>query len=375
MCVGARATPAQTLPRSVEGSVDLGSAFLRQPDLPGSSVLTLASQLRYAGLRGALLSNGIIARTPENRFTGQGIVSGSLYAPPLQRLRWEVGGSASVFGLSGASPTTSLQGLARQHLTLESGGLFAGAGVSGTLRDGSWRPAFGAHAGGFYRFDPIGRDQLSASLAFIDADAARVGEASLRYADAFAFWEHVHSHFELLGGGGVRLGQRGVAQATPWASATAVWWVTPRVGFVASAGRALDDVVRGVPTVRYTSVALRIGFSERRSAAVPSRPHGPPEDDGAPRLVVSRGDDELRVIQVHAPADSLVEIMADFTDWEPVTLARDPKVRASWTLVCAISPGTHRVAIRIDGGEWIVPPNLPRVADDFGGAMGLLTVP
>jgi hypothetical protein len=46
-----------------------------------------------------------------------------------------------------------------------------------------------------------------------------------------------------------------------------------------------------------------------------------------------------------------------------------------WRVERVIAPGPHRVAIRVDGGPWRVPPNLPRVADDFGGEVGIVIVP
>jgi hypothetical protein len=37
--------------------------------------------------------------------------------------------------------------------------------------------------------------------------------------------------------------------------------------------------------------------------------------------------------------------------------------------------GTHRVLVRIDGGEWRPAANTPAVDDDLGGRVGLLVVP
>jgi len=34
----------------------------------------------------------------------------------------------------------------------------------------------------------------------------------------------------------------------------------------------------------------------------------------------------------------------------------------------------YRVNLRVDGGPWIVPPGLPSVVDEFGGAVGILTI-
>jgi hypothetical protein len=65
--------------------------------------------------------------------------------------------------------------------------------------------------------------------------------------------------------------------------------------------------------------------------------------------------------------------MADFTDWEPVPM--DRATTGEWRVERLIARGTHRVAIRVDGGTWIVPPNLPSVADEFGGEVGIVIVP
>jgi hypothetical protein len=43
--------------------------------------------------------------------------------------------------------------------------------------------------------------------------------------------------------------------------------------------------------------------------------------------------------------------------------------------VLGLSRGTYRFNIRIDGGNWIVPAGVSRLADEFGGDVGLLRVP
>src|SRR5690242_14139556 len=91
------AARAQGLPRSFDGSVDVGGARLSQTGVPESSVLTLASQLHYSGIRSAFSLSGIAASANDG-WTAQGLVSGSLYAPPLQPRRWELTATASAFG-------------------------------------------------------------------------------------------------------------------------------------------------------------------------------------------------------------------------------------------------------------------------------------
>jgi hypothetical protein len=46
----------------------------------------------------------------------------------------------------------------------------------------------------------------------------------------------------------------------------------------------------------------------------------------------------------------------------------------AWSMPLVTSPGTHQVNVRVDGGPWQVPPGLTSMADEFGGAVGLLVV-
>lgn len=362
--------------------MDLGTALLRQPDLPGSGVLTLASQLRYSGLRGSLDVSGIAARTAEDLFTGQAIVSGSIYAPQSHQWRWELAASATAFGVSAAPATLGWQLLAREHLALGPGGLFAGGGAGQTQRDSERLPFVVGQVGGFRRLDPLGADELSAAVGVTSARTRHLieGQAiegenpfTTTYGDLHAYWSHRRGRAELLAGAGVRAGINRREPWTTWGAGTATIWMTPRMGVGVSAGRALADVVRGVPTVRYVSVALRFAFHDRAGIGRSRPPLSPNGQIG--RIDVRRADDGLRIVTVYAPDASTVEIMADFTEWEPVALTRDTTARGAWTLVRPLVAGTHRVTLRIDGAAWIVPPNLPQVADEFGGAVGLLTVP
>jgi len=369
----ARPCRGQTLPAATAGSVDLGAAFLRQPGLAATNVLTAASQLAYTAATYSLASNGVLAVTPQDRYTGQGVLTGSLYAPAPQRFRWELTGVTSAFGLSGAAPSFAWQAMAREHASWSSGGIFVGAGGGQVAQRGFAGSIATAQAGGFLRLDPLGREELSAAVAYSDAGqpAATRGVRS-RYTDVVAYWAHRGDWLELSLGIGAR-SQRRDTLVESWASGTAALWLSQRAALVASAGRALADETRGVPSVRYLSVALRFGWRPARAAGALLVRRPPADDDGG-HIDIRGGADSLSVVTVReASAVTSVEIMGDFTDWEPVAMASMPN--GEWRIERVIAPGPHRVAIRVDGGPWRVPPNLPRVADDFGGEVGIVIVP
>ena len=352
--------------------MDLGAAFLRQPGLAGTSVLTAAGQLAYTTATYALATNGVLAVTPQERYTGQGVLTASRYAPPAHRLRWEVTGMTSAFGLSGAAPSFAWHAMAREHASWSLGGVFAGVGAGQIAQHGVAGTIETAQAGGFLRIDPLGQDELSTALAYTDAGRPIAGAARTRYTDVVGYWSHRGDWIELSLGAGVRSSRPGDSMVQTWASGSASFWLSRSAALVAGAGRALADESRGVPSVRYLSVAVRFGWRPTRQVGALRVRQAPGGEDDVGRLDVRGGGDSLRSVIVRHSAAASVEIMADFTDWEPVAMASMPN--GEWRIERSITPGPHRVAIRVDGGPWRVPPNLPRVADDFGGEVGIVIV-
>jgi AMP-activated protein kinase-like protein len=360
----------------VDASVEGGASHLRQIDLPKSDVGTFGGRFRWDGLRGSLATSAIAAVAPGGAYTAQGILAGSLFADPLLPRRWELGASVSGFGGSHTTPTTGLQLLAREHFIGERVGAFIGASGGATVIDQIWRHAATAQVGGWWR---VGRSLLSGavsasdtkSMTRVDVEGAGVYHETnpVTYVDNAVFWQASWDRVELSVGGGARGGIRRVPNAAFWASASAVVWIAPRMALVVSRGRALEDFVRGVPQAHYLTAALRVGFQDHYNRGA----RGSPASLDALLISVARIPDGARhVITVRAANASTVEIMGDFTDWEPVSLT---KTGDAWQLERELPQGAHRVAIRVDGGPWRVPSNLPRVSDDFGGTMGLLSIP
>jgi hypothetical protein len=270
------------------------------------------------------------------------------------------------------APSFGWQLAAREHLGSQAAGVFAGVAAGGLTAAGLSRRVLGASGGGFVRLGATSADELSGALAYTNVASAAGSGAAVGYADLFGYWQHRAGPIELLFGGGARTGTAGSLGTSGWASGSATVWLMPRLAVVVAGGRALADPTRAVPAVRYLSLAFRVG--ERQSQPLAAMPVRHPDiDRGDGHLDVSITTDSMCLVTVRADTATLVELMADFTDWEPVSLTRLPN--GSWGLERAIAPGVHHVAIRLDGGPWHAPPNLTRAPDEFGGEIGLLAVP
>lgn len=146
------------------------------------------------------------------------------------------------------------------------------------------------------------------------------------------------------------------------ASVEAAYWPRSTVAFVVTATHQLPDFVRGLDGVDAVSVGVRFGQAApviaRTSRMVP-----------VVRVLESNG---ASVLRIHATGARTVEVMGDFTEWDPRTLAPSG---GAFEGAMLLSSGTHRMLVRIDGGPWRPAANTPAVDDDLGGRVGLLVVP
>jgi hypothetical protein len=342
-------------------TTDVGLSRLNQQRIETSDALTVGTALDVYGDRGWLRTSALGARATMGRLTGQGVVVGSVLGPSGHAARWEVSGSASAFAETGTGPTTSVAvtGGARFGAAL--------AGASFAVGGGLTRTSLGLDANGMFLTQAavwrlVSDDAFGFNGAFVQtrrptvATNGRLTSDLIAYADLTAAWRRDHHGWSA----NVSFGARGFASGVSsdvWAAGEAAAWVTRRIALVASAGRALEDPIRGVPSARYIGASVRIA----------AQPHERLGEVTAPRVIAGR-----ERLEIDLPSATTVELMADFTGWTPVPLTRAGSV---WRLERPIAPGLHRVAIRVDGGEWTAPPGLPRATDDLGGVVGLITVP
>jgi hypothetical protein len=129
-----------------------------------------------------------------------------------------------------------------------------------------------------------------------------------------------------------------------------------------SVSRLPPDFVRGADAASWVAVGMRFFEpSPARSRAERARP-----------VLLVSGTGEQRVVQVRARGARSVEIMADFTNWSPVTLTAGA---SGFERAFTVTAGTHRVVVRVDGAAWRPATNTPAVDDDLGGRVGLIVVP
>lgn len=149
--------------------------------------------------------------------------------------------------------------------------------------------------------------------------------------------------------------------AVTWANLEVVAWLTPSVGLATSVGSFPPELIQRLPGGRY--VSLRLQWTNRRRQV-----HEPTPQSPAPLL-----HEEGGVLLLELAGAERVELMGDWTNWQPVPLVR--RDRGRWAVEPMPGRGTWRYAIRVDGGRWDAPPGAVRVDDGFGGTVAVVVVP
>ena len=201
-------------------------------------------------------------------------------------------------------------------------------------------------------------------------DSNRVSEER-RWAETEAglLWEGRTLSASLTVGG--RLASRDVPGAAWGAASLAVKLASP-ISLVVGAGGARGSEFVLNSEHRFVAAGFRI--SPWRSSAAPTSANSTSsESDAIVRdFIVDRVRPGVYRLVLTALRAKSVELSGDFTNWKPVPLVRG--AGGAWTITLPLTDGTHRVNARIDGANWIVPPGLTTMTDDFAGEVGLLVI-
>jgi len=300
--------------------------------------------------------------------SGSATLIGGARAPIARR--WLLEGSAELFGLAGSSVRSAVAatGAARGIWLTGAGGVWVSGSTSMARREAGALPAQAVEAGAWWSWPRV---RLSAALIDQRAKAQLftgplrqllVGTLPVRYQEGTVAARLEGDAASLELSAGVRRDPDAATVYDPLVTLTAAFWQTERRAWTISLSRQPPDWVRGADAAQWIAVGMRL-YEPRPATARAARIR--------PVISVS-ADDEQRVVRVRAPGARTVELMADFTEWTstPLSATGDLFQRAM-----AISPGTHRVVVRDDGGPWRPAANTPAVDDDLGGRVGLLVVP
>ena len=346
-------------------SADLGASHLRRSDIPQSGAVTLGATAGAAGERVWFRSSalGVLANTQQS--TAQALLAGGIAGSANRPVRGELGAVVSAFGESGYSLTLSGEIMPRLQVGSASRGGAVGFGIGGSQHAGASNTL--AHAAGD-AWLRVGDEQFGSSLSYVRTSGTFIGDlpvnATPTYYDLTGGWRHDRGGLAIGASAGRRFAVEHASSGT-WGSADAAAWLFPRTAVVVSVGRSLDDPVRGVPQTTFASVALRLSAS-------PHETIGRRRVIAGARVSVQRIDGSRSRFEIRGVRGMRVEVMGDFTDWQPVALEQ---AGDAWRFEKLVTPGLHRIALRVDGGEWIAPANLPHATDDLGGVVGLITVP
>jgi hypothetical protein len=373
------AAPLPALSAQVSrGTIELGAARLTQPAVPRTDAVTVSAGVHHEAPRFALTAFGGITLAADDRSTTQGTLSASLLDRPVRRFRWEIGGAVTAFDQGALPLTRGAYLFGREHFTIGPLRGWAAAAIGGVEEVEWWSPTRSAELVTWFanRFA-----RVTASAVVVDTRSEPYGPAGSVITDPITYTDGsiggtwvIRKRAEFDARAGLRVISRGALTASgrgtkPFAGVEASLWVTPQVALVGAVGRQLSDLARGTPDTRYAAVSFR--FSLRSPAPSPHPTPRLPQVDRPPLLLVSDTSGAPALVVTSTSAASL-ELAASFTNWEPVALVQRGD---RWELDRRIPSGAHRVLVRINGGPWIVPANLPATADDFGGTVGILTVP
>lgn len=363
--------------QTVSVGLDADAAAVSYDDYSKSRVATLTPSVRWETARSLVVANASLSQFESGHSSIQTGVAGSVLTPELLNVRGEFYGTFSSTRYRQSLAATNVYGVGRLHMAGTAGGGWVGAGGGFVAQNSGLPQVVTQLDGGLWARD-------EGVLYTFTVLPTRVGTEHYADITGAVRWESARGELSVSTGYRARPSDS-LPGVQAWGEAWLTVWLGRRVAVVTGAGVFPFDAVQGLPGGRYASAGLRI-VTRRPSTADPAvraeltepyelRRLTRATRDGlaADRFRVSDNGDGTHVLRLRIPSAHQVELMADFTDWTPVTLTPGPKA-GEWSIALAIGPGVHRVNVRVDDREWEPPAGLPGVRDEFGGSVGILVV-
>jgi hypothetical protein len=353
--------------------MDASASVVRYDGFLTSGAASVAPALRYETPRRSLLARGSAVLFESGNTSVQGQLAVSAFSSPLDGARLEIGAELAASRYESFATYASALARGRVHLIGRASGAWAGLMLGQALQGAEGRQARELSAGVWAR---RGAAAVSASFA-----AVVVGDTT--YADILTRGHWASARVEFDAGAGARVGGSGGGEGV-FAEGGATLWFSRSLALVLNGGRYPSDPVRGNVGGRYVSLGARVAARPRQVvnwAALPlSRPplrpsagtDGDAETAAETRLELRTYADGVVELLLEAALARSVEVMGDFSEWQPVPCER--RRSGLWFLALRLDPGVYRFNVRVDEGPWDVPAGVARVEDEFGGVVGTLVV-
>jgi hypothetical protein len=394
---------AQSVSTSLDVGIASGTAFAG----PSPSALLLQPALRWDHPNTSVSAQASWLASQTAHMDGDASINGRYYSPAFGNFRVELGAAAQrTAGPDVTRSSNALQGDANVSYAFGPGGAWVGttqrasavaaSTIPGTNAGSNASDALPGHVQAFNAglWRRLGAAVLTTSFTTTISGGASDGFNSLNpsnpgsglgnggpsadtlpregsvparhYSDfeSTVYWSH--GPLALDGLIGTRV-STSYGQRTTWGHAQASWALGEQLALVAGGGSRASEPAIGRVGGTFFTFGVRL-------ASVPWIAHAlhPGARSTASSFGV-RAAGSTRIIYVHAPAARTIELMADFTDWQPVAMRHASN--DEWQIAMPIVPGAHRVNIRVDGGQWSAPPGASTVQDEFNGVVGLVVVP
>lgn len=350
-------------------SLDAGASYVEYSGFLPSASFSLTPAFRASGERYHLLARGTWLRFESGNNSVQGLLAGSLFVPATLKLVAELGTELGASQYQDFARFSHALGRARlQWRSARTGGGWIGGSLGSAASDSGRQTVAGLAAGVWL----TGRD---VSVAFTGTGTFT---HDFSYADLETTIRHTRpGGLEAEATLSARAGDP-FNDAGPFLEATLTFPLIPHTALVLAGGRYAADPVRGNVAGDYISAAFRLTAPFRVRPPVTLAIPGDPttEDTGtavAALLEVRSGRGSARTLVFRVTGATQVDIMADFTDWLPTPL--QAAGADTWSLALPVTPGRHRLNLRLDGGPWIVPVGTMPIADDFQGMVGAVVIP
>jgi hypothetical protein len=365
-------TPAAPLAGQATATLDVGGSTVRYEGFLASGAFFVSPAARLDLTGASLAAQGTYLVFESGNRILQGTAAAAWIPAVREAIRPEFGGSAGISSYTGAPDAGHVLGRLRFHVGPGDRGVWLGGAIGRSFLGAASYGSSELGTGAWIVLDWLG-------LA-VGGTYSRAGDTSFVDATANALWRLRWIQVDGLIGARASVGQGGGGEGVYGEVSSRIRLAGP-LELMVSAGRYPSDPVRGALAGRFATVGVRLSarpLRRRASAALvdllrreprASEPIAPP---GAPQLTLGEAGAGMRLLRIRAAGATFVEIAADFTDWEPVSLQR---VDADdWEIVLPIARGAHRANVRVDGGPWLVPRGTRLERDEYGGEVGVVVV-